>query len=74
MPGEMPGVIGADRHDYRPSQEELEAIAQAFGNDFRIPLNFQRTAPPESEPWNGNGRPASFYYRLVGEKNSMLLS
>lgn len=32
------------RWDFYPTDEEIENVAKIFGNDFRIPLNFQQTA------------------------------
>ena len=58
-----------ERIDFSPTAEELEAINTIIAGDFRIPLNFQQTAPPEFEPWTGRGkppyRPPSLYYRLM---------
>ncbi|CAK5076425.1 unnamed protein product [Meloidogyne enterolobii] len=55
-----------ERFDFRPTKEELETVNTLFSSDFHIPLNFQRTAPPEIEPFIGKGKPnrqPSLYYR-----------
>nr|CAD2177492.1 unnamed protein product [Meloidogyne enterolobii] len=55
-----------ERFDFRPTKEELETVNTLFSSDFHIPLNFQRTAPPEIEPLIGKGKPnrqPSLYYR-----------
>jgi lariat debranching enzyme len=65
MPDQRLTGLDNVRTDFGPTQEEMEFVQSSFGSDnFRIPLNFRRTAPPEFEPWNGRGRPASLYYRL----------
>ncbi|KAI1713364.1 calcineurin-like phosphoesterase domain-containing protein [Ditylenchus destructor] len=59
----MPGPTNSKkRSDFRPTQQELDAISELFNNDFTIPCNFRPTAPPE--PSNRNARVAqSLYYR-----------
>uniref|UniRef100_A0A183CEW0 Metallophos domain-containing protein n=1 Tax=Globodera pallida TaxID=36090 RepID=A0A183CEW0_GLOPA len=46
-----------------PKTSDIDGLLPTFGSDFRIPLNFRHTAPPEREPWNSKGRPPSLYYR-----------
>lgn len=60
----MPGKTSSgERYDFRPTKKEIEEINNIFNNNFKIPLNFRRTAPPEQSP-EGRGRISpSKYYR-----------
>ena len=43
MPG--PGYLGG-RWNFEPTEDELTEICQQFGDEFKIPLNFEITVPP----------------------------
>ena len=42
--------IFSNRWDFHPNEEELKNVAEIFGNDFRIPLNFSPTADAFKPP------------------------
>ncbi|KAH7722605.1 RNA lariat debranching enzyme [Aphelenchoides avenae] len=52
----------SERWDFRPTADELEEVRRIYDNDFRVPQNFRRTAPPHKPTDNFNLRP-EFYYR-----------
>ncbi|TRY68852.1 hypothetical protein TCAL_03215 [Tigriopus californicus] len=48
----MPGPGYNDRYDFQPTAEEIQAVERLFEGDFRVPKNFQKSAPafdPEHE-------------------------
>jgi hypothetical protein len=40
------GTSSSERHDFRPTDDELAAVDKLFNGDYRIPLNFRQTGPP----------------------------
>src|ERR1700751_130246 len=41
------GKIAENPADFLRSDEDLKQIEELFGGDYRIPLNFKRTGPPQ---------------------------
>jgi len=41
-----PGPGSSDRYDFRPSEEELEAVFKLFDGDLEVPFNFEQNALP----------------------------
>lgn len=44
----MPGPGCNERWDFRPTAQEVQAVRDDFGEFFKIPDNFERTAPPHN--------------------------
>lgn len=55
----MPGPGCSERWDFRASEQELDEIRQMFNNDFKVPLNFQRTVTPHDPNVVGSRSPPS---------------
>uniref|UniRef100_A0A914ZVZ2 Lariat debranching enzyme C-terminal domain-containing protein n=2 Tax=Parascaris univalens TaxID=6257 RepID=A0A914ZVZ2_PARUN len=79
----MPSQCGSscgERWDYRPTEEEVRVVEKLFDDDFRIPENFRRTAPPydpslmiKSESYYRNPQTSEFCAKLgIRDLNEML--
>lgn len=42
---DMPKAGACDRHDFKPTPEEIQEVERIFEGDFRIPDNFQKSVP-----------------------------
>ena len=42
----MPGPGYSGRHDFGPTEEEIDAVKSLFNDDFAVPLNFAMSVAP----------------------------
>jgi hypothetical protein len=70
----MPGKVSdaSTRSDFFPTKEEITKVHGIFCGDFRIPLNFQQTAPPQTFQGDAHdSMPPTLYYRFVFQNISV---